>query len=67
MKKLINFMNTDVESILKLSMADADSNDLAIRLVKETANVKILDKFKKRNDKEKEEFSDVEEAYCAIY
>ena len=65
--KLIKFMRTDIESVLKLSMADADSNDLALRLAKEIVNEKVLGAFKKKNEEEKEDFSDIEEAYCAIY
>ncbi len=67
MNKLINFMNTDVDCILKISMADADSKDLAIRLAKEIINEKILGLFKKKNEEKKENAGDIEEAYCAIY
>ena len=67
MNRLINFMNTDVDSVLKISMADAESKDLAIRLAKEIVNEKILGLFKKRNEDQKAESGDVEEAYCAIY
>lgn len=67
MKKLIDFMDRDNDCILKISMADADSNDLNIRLIKETANVKLLDKFKKKTEENKKDSADVEEVYCAIY
>ncbi len=67
MKKLIDFMDRDNDCILKISMADADSNDLNIRLIKETANVKLLDKFKEKTEGNKKDSADVEEVYCAIY
>ena len=67
MNRLINFMNTDIESVLKISMADADSKDLAIRLAKEIINEKIMGIFKKKNEKTKEETESIEEAYCATY
>ena len=67
MKKLINFMGRDGDCILKISMADADSDDLNMRLIKETANVKLLDKFKEKTEENKKESSDIEEVYCAIY
>lgn len=67
MKKLIDFMDRDNDCILKISMADADSNDLNIRLIKETANVKLLGKFKEKTEQNKEDSADIEEVYCAIY
>ena len=67
MKKLINFMYTDIDSLLTLSMADADSNDLAIRLLKATADQLLIKKHKEANSLDDDGYVDVEEPFCAIY
>ncbi len=67
MKKLINFMYTDIDCLLKLSMTDADSNDLAIRLLKAAADKALLKKHRENNTNKANEYIDLEEAFCAIY
>ena len=67
LKKLIDIMTKDTKSVLKLSMVDADSNDLQARLIKATADKALSDKYNENAKKKKEEAGDVEEVFCAIY
>ena len=60
-------MYTDTDCLLKLSMTDADSNDLAIRLLKAAADKALLKKHRENNTNKANEYIDLEEAFCAIY
>ena len=67
LRTLLNFMNKDEDSLLRLSMIDATKKDLDARLKKEKADKGLRNKFKDKNKGKKDEYSDSEEVYCATY
>ena len=67
LKVLLDFMKKDEDSLLRLSMIDATSKDLNARLIKEKADIDLRTEFKNKNKMAEEDYSDVEEVYCAIH
>ncbi len=66
-EKLISVMQQDKNAVMSVSITTADNNNIDADLKKAEADAELVDKYKNSLNDQADDYTDIEEPYCANY